>query len=154
MDSSGYLPHLKGPGYREEAVRLQGSVGTVRFDGELVTSLTHTDSFCKRPGFCCPVAPAAAMGFLMACLLCAGSLMCLWKATCIHFCLFEGIFAFVSLLTARPVSPYFSLLHGVLSCWKLWGYLAAFPPIPSFSCFDRSEPCEYKPTFAHVSALE
>lgn len=140
--SAGYLLHLKGPGYREEAVRSRGPVGMVRFDGELIPSLTHTDSFC------CPVTPAAAMGFLMACLFCAGSLTCLWKATCVHFCPFEGISASSSLLTARPVSPYFScvsLLHGVLSCCKLWGYLAAFPPIPSFSYFDHSEPVNISP---------
>lgn len=85
----------------------------------LLPSINCTDSFCKRLCFCRLFTPAAAVGFLMACLLCAGSLTCLWKVICIHFYPFEGISASSSLLTVRHVSPYFlcvSLLCGVVSC--------------------------------------
>lgn len=54
----------------------------------------------------------------------------LWKGIRSHFPVFEGVPGPDSLLTARPVSPYFlctSSLSGFFSCPNLWGYLAPFP---------------------------
>lgn len=131
---------------------------------QLLPSINQKGSFPKTLGFCSPFKPAAVKGFLWLadrCLRCAGSPMCLGggsrKGICSHFRVFEGVSGSGSLLTARPVSPYFlciSLLSGVVSCSNLWGYLAAFPPSPSFSCFDHRDLCEHKFISAHMHALE
>lgn len=109
---------------------------------QLLPSIKQMGSFAKTPGFCCPFTPAAVMGFLLAGRLLPA--LCrephvsgggLWKGICSHFPVFEGVPGSGSLLTARPVFPYFlcaSSSSGVVSC----RYLAAFPSTPS--CFDHN----------------
>lgn len=109
---------------------------------QLLSSVNQMGSFPKMLGSCFPFKPTAVMGFCWLadyCLCCAGSLVSggggLWKGIWSHFHVFEGVSGSGSLLTERPVSPYFlciSSLSGVVSCRNLQACLAAFPSILFF----------------------